>query len=87
MTTLKTDPNANFDQLRNRRQQIAGSIRQLIDDWQRTRILQNRRPEKEHELDLLREALTSLGKPAMARPTEREFARQFNALQRELEMS
>ena len=85
--SIKTDPTDNFHNLRNRRQQLAGSVRQLIDDWDRRRILHNHAPEKNHELQLLREALAILGAPGLPSRRERINARQVDALQRELELT
>ena len=85
--SIKTDPTENFHSLRNRRQQLAGSVRQLIDDWDRLRILHNHAPEKNHEQQLLREALAILGAPALPTRRERIRAKEVDALQRELELT
>ena len=85
--SIKTDPRANLHSLRNRRQVIAASIRQLIDDWDRLRILDNRSKDKAHELALLRQALAALGTPSFPNPAERSLHRQIDAVQRSLELT
>ena len=85
--SLKTDAHANLHSLRNRRQAIAASIRQLIDDWDRLPTLGNRSEDKAHEVTLLRQALAALGSPSLPNPAERSFHRQIDAVQRSLELT
>ena len=85
--SIKKDPTGNFHGLRTRRQQLAGSVRQMIDDWDRLRTPSNRNVEKRHELQLLRQALASLGASSLPSSRERTRAREVDALQRELELT
>ena len=84
---IKTDPHANFHSLRNRRQAIAASIRQLIDDWDRLPTPTNRSKDKKHELSLLRQALSALGTSSLPNPEQRSLNRQVDAVQRLLELT
>ena len=82
----RPDHAMDLQRLRVRRQALAGQVRQVIDDLTRTAVQVRHQPDKDHELELLSEALAVLGRPSLAIVYERSFHQQVAAFRESLEL-
>jgi len=84
MTAFPTDQVRAFHQVRMRRQILASDVRRAIDDLTRTTVQSRHQKDKEHELQLLREALSALGRRSMPSADERASHREIDVLEKSL---